>query len=231
MATAVKERPILFSADMVRAILDGRKTQTRRVVKPQPTSPPVMARWMSANPSLDGELIPFIDRAHCIWPSENIDEQTQSCPDHYAVCPYGMPGDRLWVREAFGDRADYAAIGKAMTNRFYYAADGKKSGWKYKPSIHMPRRASRITLEIEDVRVERLQDISEVDARAEGITVMPLQDASDPSAWWESAPGKNQGRSPEAAYKALWESINGPDSWAANQWVWAITFKRLEQSK
>lgn len=106
--------------------------------------------------------------------------------------------------------------------------DDRGFGWR--PSIHMPRWASRITLEITGVRVERLQDISEADAKAEGITVLPLQNVDDPSAWWQSSPGENQARTPIASFRNLWDSINAKRgySWESNPWVWVIEFKHLE---
>jgi hypothetical protein len=189
----VKERPILFSAPMVCAILAGTKTQTRRVVKPRG-----LPCW-SVQPADIPRILPF--------------------------CPYGQPGDRLWVREAFGDCTKGADI---MAGMHYdpplYRADADSYGLlghdglgpvyeeeiRWRPSIHMPRKFSRITLEVTDVRVERLQDISEADAKAEGCgpaTAYPHQYRD--------------------AYAALWEQINGPGSWAANPWVWVVEFKRV----
>ena len=137
-----KERPILCSAPDVMAILDGRKTQTRRIMKPQPnrTWPDeVTPHWsVGGNRTLPGASNPL-------------------------RCPYGVPGDRLWVREAWR-LPDGAPKGWVD-----YRADDTRDGFKWKPSIHMPRWASRITLEVTDVRVERLQDISEADAMAEGV--------------------------------------------------------------
>jgi hypothetical protein len=205
----VKERPILFSGPMVRAILEGRKTQTRRIIKPQPT---VIA----------GDKIMHIP----------YDQ-----PGKIILCPYGERGDRLWVRESFStDTRDplncviykatpeygkYRDTGELVRSSF---PDGSlptreesaramlPKFWKGKPSIHMPRWASRITLEITGVRVERLQDITEADAIAEGYSVENEIDG-DPIEWF--------------AY--LWESINGAGSWAANPWVWVVEFRRCEQ--
>lgn len=209
------DRPILFSAPMVRALLAGVKSQTRRAVKGWPLE------WLSPPVSFTPEYV-----AH---------------PDNKA-CPYGQPGDRLWVREAWGVadkwlhdcetdpprciayRADLAA------RNFDPVYDVDTSSWafgphmKWRPSIHMPRWASRITLEVTGVRVERLQDISEADAIAEGIH-KPLG-----SQFWHTDPGANilPGDTPVWAYRNLWESINGPDSWAANPWVWVVEFKRVQ---
>lgn len=194
--TTVKEHPILFSAPMIRAILDGTKTQTRRVVK-RPKRTPLD---YILNPSL------MVD-AWCVWwqnPSFERVGQTQDCP-------YGQPGDRLWARETW-------RVSDQPDERIEYRADvdPQYDGLKWTPSIHMPRWASRITLEITAVRVERLQDISEQDAMAEGINGEQLHSA--------------QGYAPKAFMK-LWESINGPGSWAANPWVWCISFRRLGDEK
>jgi hypothetical protein len=172
----MKTRPILFNGAMVRALLAGTKTQTRRVAKG------LALEWLS-----EGFEPAFV------------------ADDANGLCPYGHPGDRLWVRETWRPvnevHADYAAD--------YNASDlGSLGPWK--PSIHMPRWASRITLEIVSVRVERLQDISEGDAIAEGVggdvTVTPCFSVD--------------------RYRELWESINGPGSWEANPWVWVVEFKR-----
>ena len=193
-STAVKERPVLFSGPMVRAILDGHKTQTRRVVKPQPPYHAVeVFDWRAPD-------IPEAVKAHegCYY--NDMDGLNFHCK-----CPYGGPGDQLWVREAFTVCAD---------NNIFYRADGKPDPWdgvRWKPSIHMPRLASRITLEITGVRVERLQDISEEDALAEGVT----RSALDP---WN-----------RTAFARLWESINGPDSWDANPFVWVVEFKKVTE--
>ena len=208
----IKERPIIFSGDMVRAILDGRKTQTRRVVK--------AARDRNGSGC---ELAPC----------EIAGEVNGADPD-YSFCPYGQPGDRLWVRESFCEALSNYEEEREQTT-VYYRADGQevvvddgdgyaetnkdgtlKSPWK--PSIHMPRWASRITLEITDIRVERLQDISEEDAQAEGA---PL----------ELGVLERTILGAKARYRSgfvrLWESINGPGSWDANPWVWCISFKRV----
>jgi hypothetical protein len=190
----VKERPILFSGPMVRAILDGRKTQTRRVVKGLPYAPLAFAEFTAADPS-------------GFWGFGHANN-----PIHCIHCPYGETGDRLWVREThckygggFIYRADYGNLTPI--------SDGVGGPWK--PSIHMPRVASRITLEIVSVRVERLQDISEADAMAEGVECC---------SGWIGHAGE-----PRRIFCDLWKSINGPESWAANPWVWVIEFRRCEQ--
>lgn len=229
------ERPILFSGPMVRAILAGQKTQTRRVVKPSP------------------------DLIHCGIPFINGHGQGgPGTKDRFIRCPYGQPGDRLWVRESCGYRGSkistaYPGIQKVDID---YRADGQRieyerpanddSGipkqrpcrededyiedyyngyltryWKqWRPSIHMPRWACRIALEIVSVRVERLQDISESDCWAEGIERSKESPAQASSQFSDYA-------SPRAAYMHLWESINGPESWQANPFVWVVEFKRV----
>lgn len=191
------ERPILFSAPMVRAILDGRKTQTRRVVK----------LWNP--PELKTHIIPP-DLAY--FPDFNC---------YRSTCPYGQIGDRLWVRETLKLKSVIDTKTGELGIAAYYAAGGEHQAFMWNgrrdvesiPSIHMPRWASRITLEITDVRVERLKDISTADAIAEGHDFS----SADEYAW-----------NPYAWFKQLWQSINGPSSWDANPWVWVIRFKRVE---
>lgn len=192
---AMTERPILFSGPMVRAILDGRKTQTRRVVKPQP------------EPGYIGHFGPGIPFGR----TEKRDER----------CPYGYTGDWLLVREAFHPyhwdrpRAAYRADGERQ--RVRTQIETYEIG-RWKPSIHMPRWASRILLEIVSVRVERLQEIGEADCWAEGIDRMP-----DTRGWRDRA-----SEYPREAYADLWEQINGSGSWSANPWVWVVEFKVLK---
>jgi len=192
-----RERPILFSGPMVRAIIAGRKTQTRRIVKPQPEN----IHKITVRP--DDVLV---ER----WPKQ---ERSFS---NFGRCEslkhkYGSPGERLWVRETFCEYPANYPIYKADYG------DGKLSpisdgiGGPWKPSIFMPRWASRITLEITDVRVERLQDISINDCEAEGLS----QDNSVGGCLRED-------------YCNLWESINGADSWDANLFVWVISFNKLD---
>ena len=203
----MKERPILFSAPMVRAILDGSKTQTRRVVK-------------APRGLIDG-----------CW---TVCEAEAWLPS----CPYGQPGDRLWVRETFAivPRTAYArSDGVQQTLRpdddhdaaIYRAGwDRSNGGFRWRPPIHMPRWASRILLEITAVRVERLQGISRDDAQAEGI------------AYSERFEGYCIGEaehfnchSPRQSFFSLWEAINGAGSVSANPWVWVIEFKRVETTE
>lgn len=194
-----KERPILFSTLMVQAILQGRKSQTRRIVKPQPDENGMsyMANApLDWNYERDGEWKPwFFD----------TDEG-----ERYAIhCPYGNPGDILWVRETFSLSNDI----NGNFNHFNYKADNDplNSIVKWKPSLFMPRAACRLRLEIINIKVERLQDISEEDAKAEGVETLGLYPGYD-----ISYRGKFEG---------LWNSINGNESWEMNPWVWVIEFK------
>lgn len=208
----MKERPILFSAPMVRAILDGRKTQTRRVVKPQP---------------VDGDTI-----QPCGYPQDGfIVGRPRDSENAWRNirCPYGGPGDRLWVRETWAapHSADHFRPAHIPHGaRIHYAATEDRGGLLWRPSIHMPRWASRITLEIVSVRVERLQEISAKDVLAEGAVLRAHDDQF--------------GHNPVSAFdgcvyldlKSLWargwDSINANRApWESNPWVWAIEFRRV----
>lgn len=222
---------------MVRALLNGTKTQTRRVVK--------LKSWQQIEERDDGSPWP--------WMHNN-----ETGDDAWLQCPYGQPGDRLWVRETSGLQVRHDRLGGTGQFRVYRAsnpnaireitASGNATPIKWVSSIHMPRWASRITLEIISVRVERLQDISEADARAEGCE--PL-DSEREDHDWSICPqcggtrlftsfGSEMGARPDTdcgkcdtyakRYRHLWESINGAGSWGANPWVWAVEFKRVEQS-
>lgn len=220
-----KERPILFSAPMVRAILDGRKTVTRRAVNPQP----VLTEGSG-----------FSWKGHLFGCGSDNRETTRNFSRH--CCPFGKPGDRLWVRETwYCDHSevmrgpylkpDDLDVSEARDDgTLVYAADGltpyEADQPVWKPSIHMPRWASRILLEITAVRVERLQDISEEQARAEGVRLM-----RDDSGTWVSreGPGKLVTPWPTAkeAFSDLWNAINGTDAWDANPWLWVVEFKQV----
>lgn len=201
----MKERPILFSGEMVRAILEGRKTQTRRVVKPQPE--------IYSTSYLEAPYHIELAMPGCrgLYPPSFTKE----------YCTYGKRGDRLWVRESFntdwGDRGQvlYKADGGSAI------AAGYSSEPRWKPSIHMPRWASRITLEITGAGVERLQEITSDDAYREGV------ERPDGIHFKNYLNGPEQ-ESPIGSFRTLWESINGADSWNANPWVWVVEFRRLE---
>ena len=211
----MKTKPILFSGEMVRAILDGRKTQTRRIVKPQPKHMLIEAIagvTVRMDASEDGGV--WYD-ADCINPGRKV------------MCPHGVPGDQLWVRETFFDTN--AAIGTLVFGappRYIYRADFDYrekdrsiiGAHHWKPSIFCTRSASRITLEITAVRVERLNTISEEDAKAEGCARQ----------FWPTERlqlGKTINY--RAGYAELWERINGAGSWALNPWVWVLEFRRV----
>lgn len=220
------ERPMLMSAPMVRALLAGTKTQTRRVVKP-PRSRPAFV---------------LLDHGNGWWPYQSDDGESELCDDgmeHPYTCPYGKPGDRLWVREAFSGPHCMDATDECVAvqpskwgegSRIWYWADGNPThgDWtRSRPSIHMPRWASRILLEVTAVRVERLQEISEADAKAEGAECLfsPTCSAADRELldiplMEDASPFRN-------GYALLWESINGAGSWKANPWVWVVEFKRV----
>ncbi len=272
LVPALRERPILFSAPMVRAVLDGTKTQTRRVVKLPHENP--LGKW---------EALPWGG------PNGGRTRSGETLPAQMVIghsrtgdilgCPYGQPGDRLWVREthfAFGrwetrysakkrrDEWHFVDMTLECGHAYLYDADhprpqplaGKRDGgvtpkWWKRPAIFMPRAASRIALEVAGVRVERLQEISETDAVAEGCKAEPF-----PGPWWqgykrmpdgelvhqqatgESPPDwmvephrmrdmSSLNRSAKDAFQTLWGQINGPDSWTSNPWVWVIAFQRL----
>lgn len=207
-ATA-RERPILFSGPMVRAILEGRKTVTRRAIKHQPDVPVT-------------DAIPRRNYPHgpatVDWYWRPKHGHLNGAPSHGwdFKCPYGEPGDRLWVRETFAHGHQDAGSDCGLLYRATDPGwDDNNSGLRWRPSIHMPRWASRILLEITAVRVERMQDISNEQARAEGYPADREADTggSGLDAWlW---------------FRSLWESINGAESWAANPWVWVVEFKRV----
>jgi hypothetical protein len=213
----VKERPILFSGPMVRAILDGRKTQTRRVVKFPLRHPDFNCEVAACE--LAGEERSVIQR----------------------MCPYGVPGYRLWVRETWDFRPWSEPENRQQVN-ISYGADGEQrlvdapAAWnpilysyeRWRPSIHMPRWASRLTLEVTGVRVERLQDISEEDALAEGCKVIQREGQSP--CYVFSGTGYDDAKlchtSPVTAFGCFWDELNGPDAWCLNPWVWVVEFKK-----
>ena len=204
----MKERPILFSAPMVRAILEGRKTMTRRVVKLRHGADVVVTNGQ-------------------VWKPARVDYAG------YVDCPYGQVGDRLWVRESWKHiegGAVYDAAGGIMDSNdpetIYRASRPNHSG-PWKPSIHMPRWASRILLEVTGVRVEQLNEISEADAKAEGAMFHDGRGIGH-SGWRHDY--KDVHANARSSFARLWESINGPGSWEANPFVWVIEFKRIDNA-
>jgi len=230
------ERPILFSAPMVRAILEGRKTQTRRILNPQPPGD----QHRSLRDVVWGDdaqkLAARSDRSQHAWAGFD-DDRTNPAIAAYYHCPYGQPGDRLYVRESFSGPHEWQTIPPAgwgwdtgTRPPIWYWADGnpEHGDWtRPKPSIHMPRWASRILLEITDVRVQRVQDISEEDARAEGVLWVPGHGEITPADLHE---GYSNYLDCRQGFWALWDSINAKRGygWNANPWVWCLTFKRVE---
>jgi len=215
------ERPILFSAPMVRALLAGTKTQTRRVVKPQFAADAEPAEMGATN-----------ERGHQISGHSGVWWcDAEGNPEKSVRCPYGQPGDRLWVRETFQRFTDDGEIiYKADPAAFKAMNELKRDGCleaRWRPSIHMPRWASRILLEVTAVRVERLQDISRGDAMAEGI--QPLIGSDGPNYWTVCVNDVNiNAPTAQDCFGMLWGYINGADSWAANPWVWVVEFKRVQ---
>jgi hypothetical protein len=192
----MKEKPILFSGPMVRAILDGRKTQTRRVVK-----------WPMMSDS-DGSKRRVLIESDAPLLQEILKGPFRNPLTRFS--PYGAPGDRLWVRETF-------AMGEGVIYKAEWdeTCPGISLKGHWKPSIFMPRTLCRITLEVVSVRVERLQDITEGDAVAEGCADSQMVEGVP---MWTSA---------VEAYAELWDKINGAGAWDANPWVWVVEFKRI----
>ena len=195
----MREIPILFTTPMVRAILEDRKTQTRRIITPEPVFDGYW--WSHKGYSVNGE------------------QSFREGMPFFGKCPYGTVGDRLWIREAWartivGNQIEY------LYRADHHAGLEKKAGdQKWKPSIHMPKVASRITLEITGVRVERVQEISEADSIAEGCS----------GDRFATGHGNIEEVLPSEQYKELWEKINGPDSWSSNPFVWVVEFQRIKQ--
>lgn len=252
-APAPKETGLLFQAPMVRALLRevDPKTQTRRIVKPQPVSDPAWtggAYWQRRAPTITKPV-----------------GEAWSIRDMAQVCQYGQPGDRVWVREAWAPdppiddswaSTEWSGCGRridGVPERFQhprfcnYAADWLHGPIRWRPGIHMPRWASRILLELTEVRVQRLQDISEADADSEGCERLD-SDREDPD--WNlcqqcggtrlyTSFGPSLGACPDTdctecdtyvkRYRHLWESIHGLGSWDANPWVWALSFRRINE--
>ncbi|WP_445287693.1 hypothetical protein [Variovorax atrisoli] len=224
----MRERPILFSAPMIRALLAGTKTQTRRVLKVQPPLSTTSVAAYHHPDDCDGR-----PRFWSLGPDPETHGATDRLqPDWAYPCPYGRPGERLWVRETHAPQPDCSLSWEKWMRGaggekpiIHYAADATERTWveRWRPSIHMPRWASRISLEVTGVRAERLQDISEEDAKDEGAWG---PDASIVSKVAEYFGCSIYAAHPSLAYRMLWEQIHGADSWAANPWVWVIEFGR-----
>ena len=212
----MKEHPILFSGPMVLAIIKGRKTQTRRVVNPQPKV------------------------VHDFYPDGTLETERLFRNGGRIRCPYGVRGDRLWVRETWANASALRFAQHDFPNGVSYKADcnadslelAKHYGARWTPSIHMPRWASRITLEVLEVRAQRLQDITEQDAIAEGIEEVGGKPLS--CCPWRNyligRPGEMNLHcsAPSRSFQTLWDSINAKRApWDSNPWVWAVTFRRV----
>lgn len=224
--TIVKERPIIFSGPMVNAIIDGTKTQTRRVIKPQPSN--------ACEDELEpGDVVMRLGELLKLKESGSGYGRRGWLNGYPIKCPYGVPGDRLWVRETWNM---YTRLPAGLTCR--YKADDSEinkesvapghlipDDHSWRRSIHMYRWASRITLEITDVRVERLHDISEADARAEGCPLDSNGKGYEPP---KSDPWQGYGK---ASFCLLWSKIYAQKkgkSWESNPWVWAVSFRRVD---
>lgn len=214
----MKEHGIIFNTEMIRAILDGRKTQTRRIIKSVPTTHNFHGWIMSSTCAKD--------EGKACWATGN----SSLLKDPIRLnCPFGQPGDRLYVREQFSRLESFGFFDSAVPYEvpdFWYWADGEPEwgNWTRPQSgAVMPRNASRISLEVTGVRVERLQDISEEDAVAEGVA--PLHGGY----WKHYQPDWTQHQlSARGSFVTLWTSINGTDAWYKNPWVWCINFRRLK---
>lgn len=230
-----RERPILFSGPLVRAILAGTKTVTRRPVK------------LHADEALRFDPCEPIDRRYL---AVRDDDETEHRNVRALGAPFGAPGDRLWVRESFSSRGQHGQPSDIAEAAFVVMADGAQvyrdgqvvqplseylpgafDGIKWRPSIHLPRWASRILLEVTDVRVERLQEITEEDARAEGVPVgqpVPARICVHENGKTTESIGTIVDFTARGAFVRAWEGIYGSGSWDANGWVWRIAFKRVE---
>jgi hypothetical protein len=216
----MKTRPILFTGEMVRAILAGRKTQTRRVCKSVLGIGQITELERSTTPHYDWI---FRDK-RMRWNDLRHDEMLERCP-------HGAPGDRLWVRETWAwpgeEHVLYRADEHARDFKRRCDADPMMPQWTWSPSIHMPRELSRITLEVTDVRVERVRSISEADCIAEGLALHPTADG-----WPSPALVGSLFDEVHDAYQNLWDSINAKRGycWEKNPWVWVVEFKAANET-
>ncbi|MGW8422955.1 hypothetical protein [Comamonas sp. HJ-2] len=196
-----KETGLMFKAPLVRAILSGQKTQTRRVIKPQPPED----RLHCSVDSPDA----FVAAGEWTWWAGNLTQGIY----HTATFPFGKPGDRIYVRETFAQHPQFADLAYRAEGEEFEDSDGALWVPKWTPAIHMPRKLARIWLEIAGVRVERLQSISRGDAMAEGCPFPNMADGEDPRDW----------------FAEVWKSTGG--DWDANPWLWVIDFKRIEKPR
>lgn len=233
-----KEIPILFSTQMVKAIIDGRKSQTRRIMKPQlpPCDHTVFkdADWKDEPTRWSESAMLHVGKAYCSLCGAG----TEYSKDHGGiVCPYGKPGDILWVRESWSPKYVKGCLKEYQQHYqdivpWIYKVDhpGQKQGYAahpWKPSIHMPKDAARIWLEVTGVRVQKLHEISDQDVVAEGIDRYVFTGSFSAEVYRDltmQSPGCAEAKD---AYELLWASINGQESWDANPWVWVIEFKVL----
>jgi hypothetical protein len=220
MQHVVRERPILFSEPMVRALLDGRKTQTRRIVKDGKP----FADW-NVKPSDTYDAIVSDDQGSAAFLAAGDHGFTDWVP-----CPYGKPGDRLWVRETwqYGNGLAQRAAGDGLVAsgdaapRVLYRADGHTlpAGTVWRPSIFIRRTESRILLEVTGVHVERLQAITDADAHAEGVMLVGRRGTDTDPGYVDTY---------RYAFQRLWDSINGKRApWSSNPWLWCVSFRRVE---
>jgi hypothetical protein len=247
---AVREKPIPFSGPMVRAILDGKKTQTRRVVKPQPSIAPDLL------PTRAEDMLPDGSSKKFCFTIERVPGVTRYLGGNQFArefSPYGQPGERLWVREtwqllhmyrdwATGQVDDWTAWeGKvpkvrppgyvtAFAGEPGWGSDREERGFGWRPSIFMQRWASRLSLDITAVRVERVQDISEADAVAEGVYEAFADEREE--AFSVAPPGESSFPTARQYYERLWDSLNAKrgHSWDSNPWVWVIEFARVPEA-
>lgn len=212
-----RELPILFSGPMVRAILDGRKTVTRRLVSPRPPAVPDVVRISGSDYGIfsDSRALPSEFRVSGpVWAVRQLMGREPEWK-----CPYGAAGTRLWVRETWGLWDTQPSDGPERARVFYRATDGDRHELRHqlwRPSIFMPRWASRLTLEVVGVHIERLQEITEEGALAEGVESITLEDVPRPAAW-----------SCRHDFSRLWDAINGKRApWEENPFVWVVDFRR-----
>lgn len=248
--TQIKERPILFSTPMVQAILDGRKTMTRRVIKPQFEFD---VNSQTIEKSNQWKKYDWVVKHQVVFEPGNERYEV----DTLLKCPYGKPGDIIWCRELFYAYGHWQTNGTengrqkwkfndqtALGNWMYFDDFSEKlamatrpnEGWYKRPSLFMPKYACRIFLEITDVRVERLKDLSEEDAVAEGVNPLWMSNSQllTDGQLYQNYHQKgffNEGMTAYGSFQTLWDKINGLDSWKSNPWVWVVSFKKIDMSK